>query len=253
MSKNFELLAALKADGHVDDSTAFRSGEAGHSGDVPFEFAEPLTSAVLSARTGDASSMLDGEFSRLVQRLFLGPSKSARSVVFCGVDEKSGSNSSWICAQTAEALAARIDRFVCVVRTPGFNDIETTSKGVRTRVSTSFDERERQVGRNLFTSWLNPDGNRSSASRNDTSTAIRDLHNRFEYLIIDAPPVSNGGEAEAFGRWADGVVLVVEALATRRQVALRTVERFQSSGIKILGTVVNNRTFPIPEVLYRRL
>jgi|HubBroStandDraft_6_1064221.scaffolds.fasta_scaffold10982_3 hypothetical protein len=252
MSKNFELLAAMKADSYVEDSTTYRPEEAKPDEDVPYEVAEPLSPAVLSDRADDPSSILYSEFNNLVQRLFLGSARPARSVVFCGVDEKSGSNSSWICAQTAEALAARIDRFVCVVRTPGFNDIDARPATVRSRISTSFDERERKVGRNLFTSWLKLNDNRSS-SRNDTSAALRDLHTRFDYLIIDAPPISNGGEAEAFGRWADGVVLVVEALATRRQVALRTVEKLQASGIKILGTVVNNRTFPIPEGLYRRL
>jgi protein-tyrosine kinase len=249
MSKNYELLAALKADSYTEEAP-FGRAEATAEDEVPYQVAD---SSIIASRDGDGSSILYSEFNNLIQRLFLGSERGTRSVVFCGVDEKSGTSSSWVCAQAAEALAARIDRLVCVVRTPGFNDIDATPTSIRTRVSTSFDEHEKQLAKNLFTSYLKINASRTDSSRNNTSAALRDLHNRFEYVIIDAPSISNGGEAEAFGRWSDGVVLVVEALSTRRQVALRTVEKLRSAGIKVLGTVVNNRTFPIPEGIYRRL
>jgi Mrp family chromosome partitioning ATPase len=52
---------------------------------------------------------------------------------------------------------------------------------------------------------------------------------------------------------ADGVVLVLEANSTRRVTAKKAKQALEAANVRILGTVLNNRTFPIPEGLYRRL
>jgi Mrp family chromosome partitioning ATPase len=48
-------------------------------------------------------------------------------------------------------------------------------------------------------------------------------------------------------------VLVLEANNTRREAAMRVTEQLNMAQIKVLGAVLNKRTFPIPEPLYRRL
>jgi len=55
------------------------------------------------------------------------------------------------------------------------------------------------------------------------------------------------------GQLADGAVLVLEANATRREVTLKVAADLRAAHIKILGAVLNKRTFAIPEALYRRL
>jgi len=46
---------------------------------------------------------------------------------------------------------------------------------------------------------------------------------------------------------------VLEANATRRESALRIAETLRATQIRVLGAVLNKRTFPIPEGLYNRL
>jgi Mrp family chromosome partitioning ATPase len=55
------------------------------------------------------------------------------------------------------------------------------------------------------------------------------------------------------GRLADGVVLVIEAHATRREAARKVKESLEAANVRLLGAVLNKRTFPIPEVLYNRI
>ena len=38
-----------------------------------------------------------------------------------------------------------------------------------------------------------------------------------------------------------------------REAALRITESLRTSGIQVLGAVLNNRTYPIPAALYKRL
>jgi Mrp family chromosome partitioning ATPase len=51
----------------------------------------------------------------------------------------------------------------------------------------------------------------------------------------------------------DGFILVVEANATRREAALQVAENLRAANVRILGAVLNQRTFPIPEKLYSKL
>jgi Mrp family chromosome partitioning ATPase len=82
---------------------------------------------------------------------------------------------------------------------------------------------------------------------------VIELRQVFDYLVIDAPPLNAYADAIALGRLVDGVVVVLEANETRREAALRVTESLRASKIPVLGAVLNNRTFPIPSALYKRL
>jgi len=55
------------------------------------------------------------------------------------------------------------------------------------------------------------------------------------------------------GQIADGVILILESMVTRRETARTAKENLAAANVKILGAVLNNHTFSIPETLYRRL
>jgi Mrp family chromosome partitioning ATPase len=82
---------------------------------------------------------------------------------------------------------------------------------------------------------------------------IAELRSAFDYVLIDAPPLNSYADAMVFGRLTDGVVLVLEANATRREAAVRVTESLQATRIPVLGAVLNKRTFPIPSALYKRI
>jgi Mrp family chromosome partitioning ATPase len=46
---------------------------------------------------------------------------------------------------------------------------------------------------------------------------------------------------------------VVDSHSTRREPARIAKEGFEAARIPVLGAVLNKRTFPIPEPLYRKL
>jgi capsular exopolysaccharide synthesis family protein len=79
------------------------------------------------------------------------------------------------------------------------------------------------------------------------------LREKFDLIIIDAPPATLFPDGLAIAAIVDGVVLVVEAEKTRWQVALNVKEKIQQHGGNILGIVFNKRKFYIPESIYKRL
>jgi len=54
-------------------------------------------------------------------------------------------------------------------------------------------------------------------------------------------------------RFCDGLVLVVSALHTRRAAALQIKRTMEEVGVRLMGTVLADREFPIPQRLYRSL
>jgi Mrp family chromosome partitioning ATPase len=55
------------------------------------------------------------------------------------------------------------------------------------------------------------------------------------------------------GQACDGLVLVLAANKTRRLVAAQIKDQLRRAQIPLLGTVLAERRFPIPQGLYRSL
>jgi Mrp family chromosome partitioning ATPase len=79
------------------------------------------------------------------------------------------------------------------------------------------------------------------------------MREQFDYVILDGPPLPRFSEIRVICAKVDGVVLVVKAGKTKREVALRAKKELEDAGGKILGVVINRRRFYIPEWIYKRL
>ncbi len=88
-------------------------------------------------------------------------------------------------------------------------------------------------------------------SENDLSPAwlrarLAELRLEFDYTVLQGPAAGAGSEAALLGATCDGMVLVLQANATRRATAQRVKETLHSANARLLGTVLSERTFPIP-------
>jgi len=106
--------------------------------------------------------------------------------------------------------------------------------------------------------WLLPSGSSTAEAHGlfaspQLCSRIAELREVFDYVLIDAPAFGSNSDAVMLGQMSDGVILVVEANCTRRETARMAKETFEGARVKLLGAILNNRTFPIPEALYRML
>ena len=74
-----------------------------------------------------------------------------------------------------------------------------------------------------------------------------------DYVLIDAAGLNVSNDAATLAAAADGIVLVLKANSSRRETVRKTVHELQAAKISVLGAVLNQRTFPIPESVYKRL
>jgi protein-tyrosine kinase len=199
---------------------------------------------------------------KLVERMFLFPnSHSPRAVVFSSVQ---GNGSSEICCRAGEVLATQGSGSVCLVdanlRAPSLHQLLGVGKfpglaDATVKPGPIKDFTVRIAGGNL---WLLPSGSSAAEAQglfasDRLRSRLGELAEEFEFVLIDAPAVGSSSDAVLLGQMADGVVLVLEANSTRRETARMAKESLESANVKLLGAVLNNRTFPIPEALYRKL
>jgi Mrp family chromosome partitioning ATPase len=211
-------------------------------------------------RTSAISHQLRSELDKLVQRLFLSPDRGVSVAVFSAMEH--GNGCSWTCARTAEMLANRTDRMVCLIdanfRSPNaYAEFEFQEPGRPADDEWTFApvRNAEAIETNLWVLSYKPASRECPAvsSLRGFEMRVADLRHDFTYVLIDAPPLSEYADAAVFGRMADGLVMVLEANTTRREAARKAKQLLDDCGVSVLGAVLNKRMFPIPERVYRRL
>ncbi|MFC1632433.1 CpsD/CapB family tyrosine-protein kinase, partial [Candidatus Omnitrophota bacterium] len=75
--------------------------------------------------------------------------------------------------------------------------------------------------------------------------------NKFDYVLIDAPPVLNLTDAAILGSRADGVIMVIQAGRTQREAVKQSENLLAQAHAKTLGYVMTHIEYHLPQYLYR--
>jgi Mrp family chromosome partitioning ATPase len=203
------------------------------------------------------------ELMKFVQNVFLMPGREAPGTVLIAGTEP-GNGSSWICCRVADILACQVKGPICVVdsnlRSPGLHQMFGVDNhhGLSDALEATESIRSFVLPLGRSNLWLlscgaNAAERRSLLSSDRMKLRLSELRQYFKYVLIDSPALSLGNEGIVLGRAAEGVVLVLKANSSRRDAARKAVQDLQNAGVRILGAVLNQRTFPIPESIYRKL
>ncbi len=79
------------------------------------------------------------------------------------------------------------------------------------------------------------------------------LSDTYDYILVDAPAANHYPDAQVLAAVVGDVVLVTHADQTPREAIAQAKKRIESGGGKVAGLVLNQRSFPIPSFLYRRV
>jgi capsular exopolysaccharide synthesis family protein len=77
------------------------------------------------------------------------------------------------------------------------------------------------------------------------------LREKYDLVIVDAPPLVESPEALVLASGVDGVIMVLRAEATRWDEARSAQNDLASVGIPLLGAVLNKKHLVIPDVIAR--
>ena len=199
---------------------------------------------------------------KLVQRIFLAEESSPQMALFSGFERDSGCAS--ICIHAAEILAAQAEGSVCLVdmgfRVPSLHEYcgVQNERGLAEALAESNPIQEFAQQLSPSNLWVIPAGH-GAAQLNFAKVADRlrtrmeELRKAFRYIVVHSGSLWLNADAMLISKWTDGVVLILEAHSTRRDTARRIKESLAVANARVLGVVLNNRTYPIPETLYSRL
>ncbi len=79
------------------------------------------------------------------------------------------------------------------------------------------------------------------------------LRREYSYTLIDCPSLRESGDVLSVAPFVDGVIFVVEADRTRNEQVQQAERKIEAAQGTFLGHVLNKRTYPVPEWLYKRL
>jgi hypothetical protein len=196
----------------------------------------------------------DEQMRGLVRQVFLSEwSKPGRQVVFSAVHEST--NIAELCTQVATILAEEVRNDVCLVGGEAGARLFHEAGGESPYRRTGLRSKSGQISSNLWTVpqeilWENQ---RGTSAVPGLCRQLEELKRDFEYSVIEGPAAGTHRRAALLGQLCDGVVLVLQADSTRRIAAQRARELLISAGVRVLGAVLCDRKFPVPEAIYRRL
>lgn len=82
---------------------------------------------------------------------------------------------------------------------------------------------------------------------------LNEVRQRFDYILIDTPPVISVTDSGILAAQTDGVVMVVQAGRTQRGIVDHAVELLEQAHAKLVGHVLTNIEYHLPEYIYRYL
>lgn len=204
------------------------------------------------APTWDLDRFAEEQIRGLVRQVFSSRQAPARQAVFTAVDSLTDVQS--LCRKVGETLAAtkagdvaivgRFSQLVPETRTsPSEVEYGDVGQTLLKRVST-------RLHRNC---WLLDAAGHVCDRGESLHAYLAQIRDEFQYSVLAARPADESDEAVAIAEFTDGIILVLSAQHTRRAAALRIKDKVDTAHVRLLGTVLTDREFPIPQRLYRCL
>lgn len=160
-----------------------------------------------------------------------GEGKSTTTANLAYAIAESGSS---VCLIEADLRRPRLLRYLGLEGGVGLTDVLIGRASLRDVVQRYGDHRLMVLGAGATPP--NPSELLGSAAMKDV---LADLRKRFDYVIIDAPPLLPVTDAAVLSRVCDGAVIVAGSGIVKREQFLAAVDSLESVGGNILGVVVN--------------
>lgn len=199
-----------------------------------------------------------GELSQLANRL-LDHKRDDRGAVIAFASTASGEGASFVSYNAALMLATVYHQKVCWIdanfQTPQKQLAHAEGPTLATLLQ--YPDRLAEL-RSPGNPHLMPGGMNLAAVRGHFADQkcqdlMRALRARFDFVLIDMPPIQSTTDTALMAAATDGLTLVIEQRFLKREVISHGIEGLRSKGVTILGAVINKRSYDLPKAIYDRL
>ena len=194
-----------------------------------------------------------------VARLQLGDEKTGLPPRLGVVSALSGEGVSFVCRSLAAVLANDLEESVCLVDLnwwshqpdsdgrPGVAQVVNGETRLHEAVMRTDDPQLSYLPAGSLAPSERPTLVRSPGLQD----ALDELGARFNYVLLDVPPLLLTGEALALARYSEGCLMVVKHGVTHVGEVRTALDHL--SNVSVLGIVMNRVSHSIPKSLLRRI
>jgi non-specific protein-tyrosine kinase len=178
---------------------------------------------------------------------FSGVDRPIRTVLVTSAGPGDGKTT--VVANLGVALAESGKRVIlvdCDLRRPGLHQVfgQALAPGLTNAIIESLPEPPLRAtavpGLQVLTAGDTPPNPAEFIASERLARLLARLQERADVLVLDSPPVSIVADAAVLAPSMDGVILVVRAGGTKRDLAQRAKEQLESVGARVLGAVLND-------------
>jgi hypothetical protein len=227
-------------------------------GETAAATAEPQEVAASNPVVREMKSFADEQIAGLVRQVYLTGAKPARQVVFSSVDRET--RISGLCQRIAGALSEQASGTTCWLnanfrtRDSEFAEARRFQTGDDLKRFGGLRDASQQLSNQL---WYMPAevflGEGNGLSTSCLRARLAELRLEFDHVVIQGSTCGATNQASLLAGMCDGMVLVLEANVTRRVSARKVKETLDAAHVRLLGTVLSERRFPIPHAIYKRV
>lgn len=121
--------------------------------------------------------------------------------------------------------------------------LDRVTKGLTALLSGNADLEEcitnvKNMGISIIHAGMLPPNPSELLNQDSFVTLIKELERRYDYVILDAPPITVVTDAAVVGRAVDGALLVIRSKYAQTKTVRLAKQRLDAVGIKILGAVL---------------
>ena len=199
-----------------------------------------------------------GEFSQLANRL-LDHKREDRGAVIAFASTASGEGASFVSYNAALMLATVYHQKVCWIDANFQTPQKALAHAEGPSLATLLQNPERLAelrpagNPTLVPGGLNLQAVRGLFADQKCHDLVRGLSARFDFTLIDLPPVLSTTDTALMATATDGLTLVIEQRFLKREIIGHGMEALRAKSVRLLGAVINKRSFDLPKVIYDRL
>lgn len=198
------------------------------------------------------------EFSQLANRL-LDLKRDARGAVLAFASTAPGEGASFVSYNTALMLATIYHQKVCWIDANFQTPQKLLMHADGPTLATLLQNPERLVdlrpagNPTLIPGGLNLNAVRGLFADQKCRDLLRVLSGRFDFTLVDLPPVLSATDTALMASATDGLTLVIEQRFLKREIITHGMEDLRAKSVRVLGAVINKRSYDLPKVIYDRL
>ena len=204
------------------------------------------------------SAKQQAEFDQLANRM-LGLRHDSRGTVIGFASSESGEGSSYVSYTVANILSRIYNQKVAWldlnILSPQKKLIDSTEISVAAYLQDSslIEKVPNYDSLLLVPAGDNLMGKRGLFAGQGFLDLLAGLSFKFDFTILDLPPILSSADPALMASAADGLLLVLEQRHLKWEVIEHGVNSLQEKGVQVIGTVINHRKYDLPKFLYDRL